>query len=256
MRSIEEVRTVLGLVEEGLNDCEISRRTGIPRPTIMDWRRGLIPRQAREGARAGCPRCGHPEHDFASLPGTEYAYLLGLYLGDGCISAAPRQVWRLRIALDAKYPGIVQECAAATSAVLPGSRVGIYRRRDQNSFEVGSCSRSWPCLFPQHAPGKKHLRKIELSGWQAQIAERNPKPLLRGLIHSDGCHSVNTIRHPKKTYVYPRYLFSNKSDDIRRIFCDACDRLGIAWRVMTRYEISIAHRESIALMDEFIGPKT
>jgi hypothetical protein len=66
---------------------------------------------------------------------------------------------------------------------------------------------------------------------------------------------VNTIRHPKKTYVYPRYLFSNRSDDIRRIFCNACDRVGVEWRVMTSTDISIARRESIATMDEFVGPK-
>jgi hypothetical protein len=29
----------LALVEQGLNDCEISRRLGFPRRTILDWRR-------------------------------------------------------------------------------------------------------------------------------------------------------------------------------------------------------------------------
>jgi hypothetical protein len=139
--------------------------------------------------------------------------------------------------------------------VLPSSNVGVLCHRHQNSVEVGSYSRSWPCLFPQHAPGRKHLRKIELVAWQRAILDSQPEALLRGLIHSDGCHSVNTIRHPKKTYVYPRYLFSNRSDDIRRILCDACDQLGIEWRVMTATDISIARHESVAMMDEFIGPK-
>ncbi len=74
-------------------------------------------------------------------------------------------------------------------------------------------------------------------------------------MHSDGCRSVNTIEHPTKTYVYPRYLFTNLSDDIKRIFCDACDLVGIEWTVMNKKTISIARRESIALMDEFVGPK-
>jgi hypothetical protein len=91
--------------------------------------------------------------------------------------------------------------------------------------------------------------------WQRKIVECHPGRLLRGLIHSDGCLSVNTIRHPKKTYVYPRYLFSNRSDDIRRIFCDACDQLGIEWRVMNRWNISVARHESIALLGEFVGQK-
>ena len=259
MRSIEEVSRVLALVEAGLNDCEISRETGIPRGTIRDWRRGITPRRRslgkRDLAQASCPQCGHPRHEFLSLPPRDYAYLLGLYLGDGCISAAQRGVFRLRITLDSKYPGIVRECAHAMSRVLPSSRVGVLRHKHQNSVEVGSYSRAWPCLFPQHGPGKKHDRRIELCPWQVEIAERRPKSLLRGLIHSDGCHSVNTIRHPKKTYVYPRYLFSNRSDDIRMIFCTACDRVGIEWRRMNATDISIARRDSIATMDEFVGPK-
>jgi hypothetical protein len=39
MRSIEEVRRVGALVIAGMNDCEIARRTHIPRPTVMGWRR-------------------------------------------------------------------------------------------------------------------------------------------------------------------------------------------------------------------------
>jgi Homeodomain-like domain len=255
MRSIEEVRTVLALVEEGFNDCEIARRTGIPRGTVRDWRRGILPGRARSKAQGSCPDCGHPIHDFAALPHPAYAYLLGLYLGDGRISAHRRQVFRLRITLDTRYPGIIEECAEAMAVVLPSSKVGVLYHRHQNSAEVASFSRSWPCLFPQHGPGRKHLRKIELVPWQQAIVESHPQPLLRGLIHSDGCHSVNTIRHPMKTYVYPRYLFSNRSDDIRQIFCEACDRLRIEWRVMTATDISIARHESVAMMDEFVGPK-
>jgi hypothetical protein len=75
------------------------------------------------------------------------------------------------------------------------------------------------------------------------------------LIHSDGCRLTNRVRHGEKTYEYPRYNFSNRSDDIRRIFCDACDLLGVEWRTMNRWDISVARRASVALLDEFIGPK-
>jgi hypothetical protein len=257
MRSAEEVRVVLSLVETGANDCAISRRTGIPRGTVRDWRAGRVPRKgAALDARKLCDRCGHPRHDFDQLPRIAYAYLLGLYLGDGCISAAQRGVFRLRIELDRKYPGIIGECAEAMRAVMPANRVNRLEHRHQNSTEVSSWSRSWPCLFPQHGAGRKHDRSIQLEDWQKQIVGAAPGALLRGLIHSDGCRSVNTIRHPKKTYVYPRYLFSNRSSDIRKIFCDACDALGVEWRVMTEVQISVARRESIALLDEFVGPKS
>jgi Homeodomain-like domain len=259
MRSIEEVREVVALVEQGLNDCEISRRTGIPRSTVRDWRHGRVPRRGPLSGRLwtehSCPECGHPAHDFNALPTGDYAYLLGLYLGDGHITTHARRVYRLGITLDRRYPGIVRECEAAMGSVMPSSKVGVQRLRHMRADFVYSYSRAWVCLFPQHGPGVKHQRAITLTDWQQEVTEVQSEKLLRGLIHSDGCHSVNTIKHAKRVYVYPRYLFSNRSDDIRRIFSDACDRLGIEWRVMTKYDISIAHRESIAMMDEFVGPK-
>jgi hypothetical protein len=120
---------------------------------------------------------------------------------------------------------------------------------------VTNSSKQWPCLFPQHGPGKKHERRIELTDWQLVLVKQHSPELLRGLIHSDGWRGTNRIRHGEKTYEYPRYTFSNRSDDIKRIFCDACDLLGIEWRVMNRWNISVARRESVARLDEFIGPK-
>ena len=66
---------------------------------------------------------------------------------------------------------------------------------------------------------------------------------------------MNLIRGRDKVYSYPRYFFTNTSADIRALFCDACDRLGIQWRRTNATNISVARRESVARMDEFIGPK-
>jgi hypothetical protein len=65
----------------------------------------------------------------------------------------------------------------------------------------------------------------------------------------------NTIRHPEKTYAYPRYFFSSKSLAIQRIFCQACESLAIAWRQDGPWNISIARREPVAIMDRHAGPK-
>jgi len=157
--------------------------------------------------------------------------------------------------MDRSYPRVVRECADAMAAVMPTSKVAILQRPNEQTDEVNSYSKAWPCLVPQHGPGKKHLRKIELAAWQRPLVEDQPGWLLRGLMHSDGCRSVNTVKHPAKTYVYPRYLFTNLSEDIKHLFCWACGLLGIEWRVMNAKTISIAKRESIALMDEFVGPK-
>lgn len=170
MHSRATVERVLALKGEGLNHCEISRRTGVSRPTIRDWCRGNLPHSFRPklmryGRRVrstrSCEKCGGEEHDFRQLS-TAYAYLLGLYLGDGCISRGRRDVYRLRIALDRKYPMIVDECAAAMQAVVPWNRVHC-QLTPKNYIEVHAYSKAWPCLFPQHGPGKKHERTITLA---------------------------------------------------------------------------------------------
>jgi len=46
------------------------------------------------------------------------------------------------------------------------------------------------------------------------------------------------------------------SEDIRAIFCNTCDQLGIGWRQPKWKTISIARADSVAFMDSFIGPKT
>ena len=253
VRSCEEISRVLALCDRGLNDCEVSRRTGVPRTTVRGWRSGAAPARQLAAARS-CPVCGHPAHAFERHCSAPYAYLLGLYLGDGCLSAHPRGVYKLRITLDARYEGILDECAAAMRAVVPSSRPG--RVRSVGCFEVTSYSKQWHCLFPQHGPGRKHEREIVLVPWQRIVARTQPMALLRGLIHSDGSRHLNTVRSATgKSYAYPRYEFSNRSADIRRIFTDACDRLGIAWRVMNAYNISVARRDSIARLDAFVGPK-
>jgi hypothetical protein len=74
-------------------------------------------------------------------------------------------------------------------------------------------------------------------------------------IHTDGWRGLNRVHVRGKHYAYPRYQFSNRSDDIRKLFTDVCDRLGVEWRQWTRYHISVARRESVAYLDRFIGPK-
>jgi hypothetical protein len=102
----------------------------------------------------------------------------------------------------------------------------------------------------------KHQRHIELQSWQQELVECEPERFVRGLIHSDGCRFVNRVHVNGKTYAYPRYNFTNASTDIRQLFTDTCDRLGVAWRRMNARNISIARREAVARLDEFVGPKS
>ncbi len=111
-------------------------------------------------------------------------------------------------------------------------------------------SKWWPCVFPQHGEGRKHERPITLAEWQAQLVDQHPGPLLRGLIHSDGCRFINTGTN----WSHPRYSFSNRSADIRRIFCDACDRLGLRW-TLAPHTVYVSRKYDVARLDELVGPK-
>jgi hypothetical protein len=247
--------------EEGLGARRVARRLDVPLATVRDWHAGKLPRNALNllnghHAPAPCERCGHDRHPFAEFD-ERYVYLLGLYLGDGSISRHPRDVYKLRVFLDKKYPKIVDECSSAIADVMPRNAVGR-RLTLSNCWEVWSFSRSWPCLFPQHGPGKKHERRIWLAEWQQRLAERWPKALVRGMIQTDGCRFMNTGRGGWR---HPRYEFKNSSSDLTSIFCTACDRLGLRWtaafpRDETRgISIYVSRKADVARMDEFVGPK-
>jgi hypothetical protein len=146
---------------------------------------------------------------------------------------------------------IVDECAAAMQAVVPWNRVHC-QLTPKNYIEVHAYSKAWPCLFPQHGPGKKHERTIALADWQQEIVGLCPQLLIRGLIHSDGCRFINTGRG---NWSAPRYVFTNLSADIKRIFCDASDQLGLNWTTAPPKSIYVSRKEDVARLDEFVGPK-
>lgn len=254
MRPDAEFEAVHKLIRAGLNDCAISRATGIPRATIRGWRhqedRALRDSTARERARPralpDCPVC-----DDAPLDRRWYAYLLGLYLGDGCLTLMKRGVFRLRIALDDRYPAIIDECAEAITRVRATGRRPPSRVRNPGCIEVGAYSKHWPCLFPQHGAGPKYLRPVVLEWWQREIVREHPRRLLRGLIQSDGCRDLNFVNGKS----YPRYQFKNESDDIRGIFIDACEQLGLHWTTPTYGVVSVSRRPDVETVDGFVGPK-
>ena len=62
--SADEFNEVRQLIAAGMNDCAISRKTGIPRPTVRDWR---CRPQVLARMPAGSVACGC-DHDFAVPP--------------------------------------------------------------------------------------------------------------------------------------------------------------------------------------------
>ncbi|MFC3998566.1 transcriptional regulator [Nocardiopsis sediminis] len=236
---------------------EVSRRTRINRSALREWARNRDLVDKYEGP-GDCVRC----HPLPGLPHPEgaYSYLLGLYLGDGYISYVgdrKKRVWAMRIACADAWPGLISECVDALKSLRPGHPVHVTNRI--GCKDVSAQWKHWPCYFPQHGPGRKHTRRIELAPWQDDITHRHPRSLLRGLFHSDGCRFTNPVRRKIagewRHYEYPRYFFTNESQDILGICTRHLDQLGIEWKMTRRNNVSVAQRASVALLDEFIGPK-
>lgn len=259
-----EVQVVRWLIDAGLNNCQISRATGISVPAVREWRHRPLewPRVRRVDGKVGgpgalCPRC----HD-RPLDAKAYVYLLGQYLGDGYIVLMHRGVYKLQITMTAVYTKMIRECIDAVATVR-GSACRPNIQQSVGCVNVYAYWKHWPCVFPQHSEGRKHRRRILLEPWQEEMVSRNPHLLLRGLIHSDGWRGTNPITRRYKTkagqvtrrYEYPRYMFTNYSEDIRRIFARACDLYGVRCRKMRWNTLSVARREDVDKLDLVVGPK-
>ncbi|MCX5057857.1 helix-turn-helix domain-containing protein [Streptomyces sp. NBC_00201] len=255
-----EVRQrALTLLRDGNKNADVARTLNIPLGTIGYWKHAD---RAKRGECPGahnpaCPRCDGRPLDLAA-----YSYLLGQYLGDGHISHyVHHRVPSLMISCADAWPGVANETEAAMRAVFPTNNV--HRVQRIGCQTIKAYNKHLTCLFPQHGPGRKHERLIALEPWQQDIVDAHPWEFIRGLIHSDGCRITNwttrLVGGERKRYEYPRYFFTNKSDDIRKLFTDTLDKVGVKWTTLARgsdpFNISIARKASVALMDTHVGPK-
>ena len=242
----------LDLLASGMSRREVCRQLGVGYNSTYRWEQRLQP--SHKASYIRCFRCsGESAPDSLA-----YLYLLGQYLGDGHIRRSGRSQC-LSITCCTDYPGIMREVEQAIPLVIDAA---VFRRGrpDVGCINVESTTKHWLCAFPQAGPGRKHTRPIVLEPWQVELVDADPRPLIRGLIHSDGWRGTNwttkTVGGTTKRYTYPRYQFSDRSDDIRGIFTDALDRLGISWRQSNQWTISVARRDAVATLDTFVGPKS
>ncbi|WP_393084520.1 helix-turn-helix domain-containing protein [Streptomyces sp. LN704] len=249
----------LTLLRDGVRNADVARRFNVPMGTVSYWKH--LDR-AKRGECPGkhdpkCPRCDNRELDESA-----YSYLLGLYLGDGHISQySEHRVPNLMVTCAESWPGLMDDCERAMRAVFPDNSVCRVRKSGCRNVKV--YSKHLHCLFPQHGPRRKHERFIVLEPWQQEIVGAHPWAFIRGLIHSDGCRITNwttrMVGGARKRYEYPRYFFANKSDDIRKLFTDTLDQVGVEWTTIARgsdpFNISVARKASVTLMDTHVGPK-
>jgi hypothetical protein len=247
-----QFRQVKALTESGLSDYRISELTHVPRATVLRWRKRDSPLIKPDRV---------PARSWLVNDQPVYCYLLGCYLGDGHVTHKPPRSWTLRVACDRRYESIIEEVRAAMSATFPG-RDPTRRAASVGASDVIAITHPGVGqAFPQHGPGRKHLRPIVLADWQLALTRSHPGALIRGLVHSDGCRTENRFRTKLPSgrtaeYSYIRYFFSNLSADIRQIFIDHCELLGVRVTQSNHRNLSVSHRNSVAVLERIIGPKT
>ena len=243
----------MALIAQGLDVSTVARLIGVPRSTVGNWRHGRAVEYHR--------RLGTANSRWRPLDTAQYAYLLGVYLGDGCLSIGrsrgcdPGRVTGFRVPRDRHGGRSGHGSGFPADVCAPRHAKG--RQLDGGPTQPPSP----PLRLPPARPRPQAHPPIELTGWQRDLTHAHPRELLRGLIHSDGCRCVNRFKTKLPSgriaeYEYPRYFFSNLSADIRRIFCEHCELLGIRCTQSNPRNVSISHRKSVALLDEFVGPKT
>ena len=255
IRSWATVEDALRDSDAGMRDADNAAKHGVAIKTIRRWRRLYqrrgLPR-GQEHTSARCPRC-----DGEPLDGPSYAELLGWYLGDGHISLGRRGVYALHIFNDLRYTELNAHVADLMRGVKPRCRP--HTRVVPGCLITTVSWKDWPCLFPQHGPGRKHERELGMTAWQWAIVTDHPADFLRGLFHSDGCRIDNwatrMVAGEIKRYEYGRWQLSNRSEEILTWCGDALDLLGVPWRRSSFKHVSVSTRAGVALLDELIGPK-
>lgn len=97
MRNHEEYRLILDLWEQGKNQTQIARTTSIPRCTVRDC---ILRYRSVAGLEEAIAQKNERKRQIINMESDvngmqpqlyeAYAYLLGLYLGDGYLARHPR----------------------------------------------------------------------------------------------------------------------------------------------------------------------
>ncbi|HET7690427.1 MAG TPA: transcriptional regulator [Nocardioidaceae bacterium] len=251
IRSDDVVASALRDSSEGMKDAENAAKHGVAVKTIRRWRRLYVRRgvtRGQEHVGAPCPRC-----DGAVLDTGAYAELFGWYLGDGHLARARRGVYTLSIVNDERYALLNVRIAQLMKLVKPASRP--HTRQVPGAVVTTVGWKHWPCLLPQHGPGRKDQRVLSLEEWQEVIVGTHPADFLRGLFHSDGSRFTNWARRGERRHEYGRWMFTNNSSDIMTWCQEALDLIGVHWTMPRWNCLSVARRADVALLDEIIGPK-
>ncbi len=115
-----------------------------------------------------------------------WAYVVGLALGDGNLSNSNGRAVRLRISCDTKYPNLIQQIIIALKQLLPNNKVHTIKRGKTNCLDVSCYSNQLEGLLGWKVGlGSKYKQRVSVP----TKIKRNKKlaiACLRGLFQTDG----------------------------------------------------------------------
>ena len=131
--------------------------------------------------------------------------------GRGCsLTTHARGVHRLKISAGPRISGIVETPPGIDR--LPASQVNVITAR-RTGGRRPVVTKTWPLPHPQPmARARSTLRPIDLFEWQRQRSKAALAPCQRlDSPPRQSTHQNPRLRHPKRTYRYTRYEFTNLS---------------------------------------------
>lgn len=141
----------------------------------------------------------------------------------------------------------MDQVSDAMKVLLPTN--AVQRVPKVGCTEISMYSKRWPLLIPQHGAGRKHLRLIELERWQEHVVlGAHADAFVCGLVHSDGCRCINKVTVRGRRYEYPRYMFSNRSEDIHDIFRRSLRALSVR-TTRSGWNQSVSRKDDVAVLD-------
>lgn len=186
--------------------------------------------------------------DFVTKHPSEYSYLFGLYLGDGCVEYVKGNFHVLSIHQDSKYINLINKHKESIINIF-GKPPYIFNRGNCTIIRVGGSHVKF--LFPKFGVGMKHLNKITLP--KILLDNIDYLNLMKGLFQADGSYYLD--RHAKKYC----FNFVNKSLDIIEIFKFCLDKLSIGCTIYKRksdiYCLSVRRKSEVSKLLDLIGTK-
>ena len=239
----ELIEKVLEDFKNGKNKSQLEKEYNIPRSTIRYWIDNkdtiFIPKTTDKPLELIIEEIKNKKE--------QYNYILGLYLGDGCISTH-KMSYKLRIPQDNKYPKSIINIKNILNSFFPNN---TFICNPNGCTVIGIYDKNLPLYFPQHGGGKKHDRPIILSDYQRDNIDY--LNLMSGLWMSDGSYYLAQKK-------YECYNFTNKSTDIISLFEECLNNFKIAYRKRIKkngvWIIEITKKSEVLKMKDLVGIKS